>query len=728
MTSAEAQIQIPLSPDAEFVPEQPWLGLRTDHRRLFDALQDGWLRPFPSSAGISLGVAGYASDLEIDRKGHPIEVHLKLDPEKLPELNVATLRNGRWADQSIRAIDSSDTAVYWPGAFPTFAIFEITVSTAEQHVRLVGMARSVSNVSLPEEAIMVDSRPMVSVSTGAPPRTDARLVVPEIADAIHGAISMAVWAVPRIDPWLDLLTTSLASDCTRLPELADRVAAPWWKFPPWVPARKETAPVGAQVCLWQAAIFTFKSRPREDRIAPRALADRIAEAASRYPSSDGLEDISAWLRSTHDILRGDSTIDLKDWRFRPVGLAVQLVLNRPEPHKFKTWFRDLPELPPAIAWSAAALCGLLHGYRRLDAYFRGEARQRELVSILALRACTDAAHQVVWPSLDAGGPVWRRDSGCFALSWGSTEFARRPEKARGKWYTANLEDPTTSCEARALAAKLNWRCTKRELVLKDTSLPVSGSGTVHGSAEFESRIVVTGEARLELPPEVRIEESLDPDVFRHLVAVEGGRLPNPPAAHAPDLTVEKPEVPGLQYIREFITEREERELVSVIDRSEWRSDIKRRVQHYGWRYDYKARKVDPSMFLGNLPVWAEEIARRLVASRLVPQLPDQVIVNEYVKTQGIHTHIDAGSFADGIATISLLESWEMVFREKSTKRKIGQVLERRSLAIMSRDARYRWTHEIPKRKTEAGRVERGRRISLTFRKVVVPPDMEIADR
>ena len=63
----------------------------------------------------------------------------------------------------------------------------------------------------------------------------------------------------------------------------------------------------------------------------------------------------------------------------------------------------------------------------------------------------------------------------------------------------------------------------------------------------------------------------------------------------------------------------------------------------------------------------------------------------------------------------------MVFREKNAKRKVNQVLDRRSVAIMNGDARYRWTHEIPNRKTEPGRVKRGRRISLTFRKVIAPP-------
>ena len=47
-------------------------------------------------------------------------------------------------------------------------------------------------------------------------------------------------------------------------------------------------------------------------------------------------------------------------------------------------------------------------------------------------------------------------------------------------------------------------------------------------------------------------------------------------------------------------------------------------------------------------------------------------------------------------------------------------LDRRSAAILTGDARYRWTHEIPKRKNEPGRVARGRRLSLTFRKVLAP--------
>ena len=186
---------------------------------------------------------------------------------------------------------------------------------------------------------------------------------------------------------------------------------------------------------------------------------------------------------------------------------------------------------------------------------------------------------------------------------------------------------------------------------------------------------------------------------------------------------ERNEVPGLTYVPDFLGEREETDIVAAIDRAERISDLQRRVQHYGWRYDYKARQVDASMRLGPLPEWAERLARKLVSKRLLTELPDQVIVNEYVGEQGISRHVDAEtSFADGIATISLLESWEMVFRERGRRggRKVEQRLDRRSAAILTGAARYRWTHEIPKRKNEPGRVPRERRLSLTFRKVLAP--------
>ena len=186
-----------------------------------------------------------------------------------------------------------------------------------------------------------------------------------------------------------------------------------------------------------------------------------------------------------------------------------------------------------------------------------------------------------------------------------------------------------------------------------------------------------------------------------------------------------PDVPGLRYVREFITPEDEQRLTGTIDDGEWRGDLKRRVQHYGWRYDYSARQVDSSMRLGPLPDWADSIGRRLVAEGLLSAPPDQVIVNEYKEDQGISQHVVSPGFADGIVTISLLESWEMVFRQRgSQKRKVSKRLERRSALVLTGAARYDWTHEIPVRKTEydpssGKRLKRNRRISLTFRRVII---------
>ena len=47
--------KIPDSDDAAR-PAPRWLGLVSDHRRLLDALQDGWLRPRAPSAGLLTGI------------------------------------------------------------------------------------------------------------------------------------------------------------------------------------------------------------------------------------------------------------------------------------------------------------------------------------------------------------------------------------------------------------------------------------------------------------------------------------------------------------------------------------------------------------------------------------------------------------------------------------------------------------------------------------------------
>lgn len=185
-------------------------------------------------------------------------------------------------------------------------------------------------------------------------------------------------------------------------------------------------------------------------------------------------------------------------------------------------------------------------------------------------------------------------------------------------------------------------------------------------------------------------------------------------------------VPGLRYIDDYIDGVGEQELIATIDRQPWILDLRRRVQHYGYKYDYRSKVIDHSMLLGPLPEWLERLAVRLYRENWVEEIPDQVIVNEYTPGQGITPHIDCKPcFAETIASLSVGAACLMAFANKTLGQSYSVILERRSLLVMSGIARYEWTHSIPARKRDVldGRtVPRERRLSLTFRKVIAKSD------
>jgi alkylated DNA repair dioxygenase AlkB len=190
-----------------------------------------------------------------------------------------------------------------------------------------------------------------------------------------------------------------------------------------------------------------------------------------------------------------------------------------------------------------------------------------------------------------------------------------------------------------------------------------------------------------------------------------------------DAILRAPRLPlGVLYFSDFLSCAEEETIRFRLDAGEWSNILKRRVQHFGYLYDYKARVVAADAYLGQLPEWLQTLAKRLVASGYCADQPDQVIANEYLPGQGISAHVDCvPCFSDTIISISLLSQCEMVFRERSSSRSLPVLLQRRSGIALTGAGRYDWTHEIPARKSDivlGAKVERGRRISLTFRKVV----------
>jgi alkylated DNA repair dioxygenase AlkB len=114
---------------------------------------------------------------------------------------------------------------------------------------------------------------------------------------------------------------------------------------------------------------------------------------------------------------------------------------------------------------------------------------------------------------------------------------------------------------------------------------------------------------------------------------------------------------------------------------------------------------------------------RLQQAGLFDETPDQIIVNEYQPGQGISAHIDCvPCFADTIASLSLGSSCVMDFTHSKTGDKSSLLLEPRSLLVLTGDARYVWQHAIAGRKTDRHNgqiIQRARRVSLTFRKVIV---------
>jgi alkylated DNA repair dioxygenase AlkB len=180
-------------------------------------------------------------------------------------------------------------------------------------------------------------------------------------------------------------------------------------------------------------------------------------------------------------------------------------------------------------------------------------------------------------------------------------------------------------------------------------------------------------------------------------------------------------ITGLLYIPQYISAEHHDFLIQTIDAQPWRTDLARRTQHYGYVYDYRARRVDPSMYLGELPGWLQRIAAQLHRDGLVPEEPDQAIINEYEPGQGIADHIDCTPcFGDVVISLSLGSPAVMDLKRGETV--VPMLLETRSLLVLRDEARYEWTHGIARRKQDVVNGEtmvRGRRLSVTFRKVIV---------
>ena len=201
-----------------------------------------------------------------------------------------------------------------------------------------------------------------------------------------------------------------------------------------------------------------------------------------------------------------------------------------------------------------------------------------------------------------------------------------------------------------------------------------------------------------------------------------------------------PHIEGLTYVKNYITGYQHTWLLNRIDEQEWLDDLKRRVQHYGYKYDYRARKVTKNAHIGRLPEWLRRLGKKIrddgyMCANGKPVIPDQVIINEYLPGQGITPHIDCEPcFNDHIVSLSLGSACIMDFIKKNRGGSdnpensvcaddIRRVwLQPTSLIVLTGEARYNWLHGIRARKSDeimGVKVARERRVSLTFRSVIL---------
>ncbi|KAL2925861.1 Alkylated DNA repair protein ALKBH8-like protein, partial [Bienertia sinuspersici] len=191
------------------------------------------------------------------------------------------------------------------------------------------------------------------------------------------------------------------------------------------------------------------------------------------------------------------------------------------------------------------------------------------------------------------------------------------------------------------------------------------------------------------------------------------------------LTAEEMNIPGLHLFHDFITAKEEEELLAAVDSRPWISLAKRRVQHHGYEFCYQTRNVDTTKFLGGLPSFVSPVLERISTSSLDDAASinlDQLTVNEYPPGVGLSPHIDTHSaFEDKIFSLSLAGPCIMEFRryqggiwqsdfamsknlqednpENSTNSLRKAIyLPPRSMLLLSGESRYAWHHYIPHHK------------------------------
>ena len=195
-----------------------------------------------------------------------------------------------------------------------------------------------------------------------------------------------------------------------------------------------------------------------------------------------------------------------------------------------------------------------------------------------------------------------------------------------------------------------------------------------------------------------------------------------------------PEITGPFISNEFPSE-EEKALVmsfSADEDHQWLFEGHRTMLHFGFRYNPEAKGIEP--FEPTPPEFVQAIGlRAFSACAQVPPssllCPNMWSVARYEPGSGLRSHIDVPQLGPYVLDGSFGSGAEMVFEPRpllDNKKRQKVFLQRRSLLLISGEARDKWKHQIPARDYDTvarRRICRDSRVSLVFHHTGVGTDL-----
>nr|XP_046266328.1 alpha-ketoglutarate-dependent dioxygenase alkB homolog 4 [Scatophagus argus] len=174
--------------------------------------------------------------------------------------------------------------------------------------------------------------------------------------------------------------------------------------------------------------------------------------------------------------------------------------------------------------------------------------------------------------------------------------------------------------------------------------------------------------------------------------------------------------PGIFLWENFISEEEEKNLISTMDQDVWNeSQSGRRKQDFGPKVNFKKRKVRVSGFSG-LPSLSQKLVLRMQQEpSLAGFQPVEQCNLDYHPQRGsaIDPHLDdSWLWGERLVTINMLSSTTLTMSLEQGLPELGPAeevhvavhLPHRSLVVLYGEARHRWKHAIRREDVQERRV------------------------